>query len=252
MSDKTPFLPTLASSSLHVVVYQLESGQDVIMSDADALWLADPMQDFTAPHAVNSSIVASRGSFPHNLGERWGSTMCMGFILFRTTANEAMGEFLVEMKQLAIKHGDDQVAVNNAASQLGIKWDKQSGDMRYEESQGFGYGTIDSLTDDEGRPFTVTLLPHNTYTRQCLLTPLSEMTVVAHCLSKRSAGTGAKIDWIREAGLWPAESDATTSLLLFRAIAFALAFIIFRRFCGCRGGVLRMRLSKWLFFLRGG
>lgn len=175
------------------------------MSDADALWLADPMQDFAAPPMVNSSIVASRGSFPEKLHKQWGSTICMGFILFRTTANGAMSEFLDKLEQLVIEHGDDQVAVNSAASDLGIEWNKQGGDMRYKESQWLGFGTIDSLTDDQGRPFSVTLLPHTTYTRQCKSTPLSGMTVVAHCLSKKKAG--AKIDWMRENGLWSVEDN---------------------------------------------
>eukprot|EP00903_Cladosiphon_okamuranus_P020684 g18992.t2 len=94
------------------------------MSDADALWLADPLQDFTSPPVVNSSIVASRGSFPEYLGERWGSTICMGFILFRTSANGAMRKFWTLMKQLVVECGDDQRAVNRAAWKLGIEWDK--------------------------------------------------------------------------------------------------------------------------------
>lgn len=182
----------------------VEWGQDVIMSDADALWLGDPMQDFAAPPAANSSIVASRGSYPRKLGDQWGSTICMGFILFRTGGNGDMREFLEKIQQLVLENGDDQVAVNSAASHLGIEWDKQGGDMRYEESQGFGFGTIDSLTDDHGWPFAVTLLPHNKYTRQCLQTPLSEITVVAHCRSPKRAG--AKIDWMRKAGLWSLEN----------------------------------------------
>eukprot|EP00903_Cladosiphon_okamuranus_P018134 g16688.t1 len=184
----------------------VEWGQDVIMSDVDALWLADPMNDFAAPPLANSSIVASRGSFPKYLGGLWGSTICMGFVLFRTTGNGVMmRDFLAEMRQMVAEDGDDQVAVNRAALRLGIEWDKEGSDMRYEDSQGYGFGTIDSLTDDEGRSFTVTLLPHDKYTRLCLVTPLSEITVVAHCLSQKRAG--AKIDWMRDAGLWPDDEE---------------------------------------------
>eukprot|EP00903_Cladosiphon_okamuranus_P020683 g18992.t1 len=157
------------------------------MSDADALWLADPLQDFTSPPVVNSSIVASRGSFPEYLGERWGSTICMGFILFRTSANGAMRKFWTLMKQLVVECGDDQRAVNRAAWKLGIEWDKLDGDMRYEESEGFGFGTVDSLEDDQGRPFTVTLLPHNRYTRECSVT-FFELV----CAANSSTGSGGR------------------------------------------------------------
>lgn len=171
------------------------------MSDADALWLADSMQDFAAPPLDNSSIVASRGSFPKRLWGQWGSTICMGFVLFWTMGNGAMmKEFAAEMEHIALERGDDQVAANNAASHLGIEWDKEGSDMRYEDSQGFGFGTIDSLTDDEGRPFAVTPLPHNIYTRLCMVTPLSEITVVAHCMSNKRANS--KMGWMRDAGLW--------------------------------------------------
>ncbi|CAN0406316.1 unnamed protein product [Ectocarpus sp. 12 AP-2014] len=89
-----------------------EAGYDVIMSDADALWLADPMKDFSLPGVIDSSIVASRGKYPTAVGNLWGSTMCMGFILFRATANRAaMGEFVAAMNTLVLKRKDDQIAV---------------------------------------------------------------------------------------------------------------------------------------------
>lgn len=53
-----------------------------------------------------------------------------------------------------------QVSVNQAAQHLGIVWDKDS-DMRYENSTDLGVGRMSSLpADDNGRPFSVALLPH--------------------------------------------------------------------------------------------
>lgn len=77
--------------------------------------------------------------------------------------------------------------------------------MRYEESTGFGVGTIRSLKDEDNRPFTVTLLPHSTYTRFCGKTPISNSTVVAHCISSKSVG--GKRDWMQGMDLWSVDED---------------------------------------------
>ncbi|CAM9906685.1 unnamed protein product, partial [Ectocarpus fasciculatus] len=182
-----------------VVMQVVNAGHDVILSDADALWLADPMKDFSLPIIRESSIVASRGGFPHDLAHQWGSTMCMGFIFFRA-AGKRIGEFVAVMNELVLKNANDQVSVNKAAKNLGIVWDKKGSDMRYEKSLAFGGGTIDSLVDDESRPFRVTLLPHSTYPRICEKTPISETTRVAHCLW---VGKGEIMStWMKRANLW--------------------------------------------------
>ena len=180
----------------------VEEGYNVIMSDSDALWLRDPMEYMDAAGVSSSSIVASRGSFPRTFG--WGSTICMGFILFRATG-AGMNTFQDTMENIALRTGDDQVAVNQAASDLGVIWDEGS-DMRYEESTDPGKGTISDLSSDNGEPFGITLLPHSKFTRICRSTPVSNDTVVAHCFREKKAG--AKLDWMQELNLWLPELDS--------------------------------------------
>lgn len=187
---------------VHVVSCLLQEGHDVIMSDADALWLDDPMKELGQPSVIDSSIVASRGSYPFALGAKWGSTICMGFAMFRPNG-AAMEAFHVAMERIVRVTGDDQVAVNEAALELGIVWDEGS-DMRFKTSVGFGKGQITHLTEGD-RPFTVTLLPHNKYTRICHETPISSETTVAHCYTAKEAN--AKIDWMREANLWSVDDE---------------------------------------------
>lgn len=58
-------------------------GYDMAMIDLDAIVLRDPRAIFHRhPHA---EIVASRGTFPRALSRMWGHTLCMGFILFRSS-----------------------------------------------------------------------------------------------------------------------------------------------------------------------
>lgn len=77
--------------------------------------------------------------------------------------------------------------------------------MRYVESTSFGVGLIDSLSDDDNRPFTVTLLPHSTYTRICARTPVSNTTVVAHCRATKTPED--KSGWMQRMDLWSVDTD---------------------------------------------
>ena len=170
------------------------------MSDADALWLRDPLEYFSLPGVIDSNIVASRGAFPHIEEQSWGAKMCMGFILFRARGKCAMTEFLNTMKARMIVFKDDQKSVNYAALDLGIVWDDYSSDTRYTTSTSIGIGTIDTLLDDEGRSFRVTLLPHSLFPRRCGAPPLPNQTVVAHCRASKDAGQ--KTEWMQAANLW--------------------------------------------------
>ena len=173
-------------------------GYNVIMSDSDALWLRDPMDYIGLPAVSGSSIFASRGSFPHHLASVWGSTICMGFIMFRATG-AAMNTFQNIMERIVLETGDDQVAVNQAAQELGIVWDKGS-DMRYRSSTDFGKGTIAGPSNDDGETFDIILLPHNMFTRICRSTPVSNNTMVAHCIQQQKAAS--KLGWMQALNLW--------------------------------------------------
>ncbi|CAM9541445.1 unnamed protein product [Scytosiphon promiscuus] len=229
---------------------------DVIVSDADALWLNDPTQellygrrsgsdgvagdggrrsDYDAGEGAmgdirGGDVVASRGNFPEDLQEAWGTTMCMGFIFFRAKNIEGMTTFLRVVEHLVMENGNDQRSINQAAAQLGIVWD---GDMRYEPSTGYGLGEIPAariiaaadgrddrnpdggarraLADRQGQvlPLTVSLLPHSTYTRVCEHAPFSaERTMVAHCLHPATEGRAeVKTFWMQKMDLWSVEDD---------------------------------------------
>ena len=173
-------------------------GYNVIMSDSDALWLRDPMKYTGLPAVSGSSVIPSRGSFPHRLGSLWGSTICMGFIMFRATG-AAMNTFQAAVERIVLETGDDQVAVNRAALELGVVWDKRS-DMRYSSSTDFGKGTIADLSSNDVDSFDIILLPHNMFTRICRKTPVSNDTMVAHCIQKHDAAS--KLSWMQDLSLW--------------------------------------------------
>lgn len=92
----------------HALSCLLQAGFDVIVSDSDALWLDDPMKTLSSPEVRASSLVASRGKYPFTLAGEWGSTMCMGFALFRATGT-GMEKFQRAMQRIVVETGDDQV-----------------------------------------------------------------------------------------------------------------------------------------------
>ena len=69
------------------VVYRLLNhwGYDVMAYDTDAIVLKN-LQPILDAHP-KSDIVASAGSYPFQLGHKWGLTLCMGVILIKNTTN---------------------------------------------------------------------------------------------------------------------------------------------------------------------
>lgn len=86
----------------------MEARHDVIMSDSDALWLKDPIEDMKLHGIDQSDLITQRGSFPVELGKRWGATMCMGFVVFKSGTQE-MTKFVKMLGKLVRERGDDQV-----------------------------------------------------------------------------------------------------------------------------------------------
>lgn len=68
-----------------IVVYRLLNhwGYDVMAYDSDAIILRN-MQDVLDTFS-ESDIIGSAGSYPFNLGTKWGQTICMGAALFKST-----------------------------------------------------------------------------------------------------------------------------------------------------------------------
>ena len=177
----------------------LEAGHNVIISDSDALWLKDPLQDLESPLARGSGIVASRGNGPEQFRQRWGSALCMGFILFR--AGPCMETVLASINQFVVQTGSDQASVNFALDKSGVKWEGSS-DMAYTSTE-FSRGMVGNGGECD---LNVTLLPHNKYTRFCKDSPITPTTVVAHCRAKQG-NSAVKTEWMVEASLWDVDDD---------------------------------------------
>lgn len=172
----------------------LLAGTNVIVSDADAVWLNDPFEDMKRLGVSNSNIVGQRDLRPRDVSEYWGVTLCFGFVFFRA-GGVTMSRVLDTTATIVKKNHDDQKALNLALFALGLVWDEE-GDMACQSSTGIGTGFI----GDNDESFVVSLLPHSTYPRWCEYSPVSNSTVVAHCLSTIK-GKGMS-SWMRRVGAW--------------------------------------------------
>ena len=89
----------------------LESGLDVIHSDLDAVWLKNPLELVESEYDIIASSVVP--GFPPETSKRWGFTMCMGWMFYRSTT--ATLSFFAKMLEIE-KDFDDQIEVNDYLS----------------------------------------------------------------------------------------------------------------------------------------
>eukprot|EP01062_Namystynia_karyoxenos_P059204 TRINITY_DN50646_c0_g1_i1.p1 TRINITY_DN50646_c0_g1~~TRINITY_DN50646_c0_g1_i1.p1 ORF type:complete len:568 (+),score=92.97 TRINITY_DN50646_c0_g1_i1:46-1749(+) len=176
-----------------LLVRLLQDGLDVLLSDADAIIIKHPKPSIIT--ASEADLVAQRGSFPDWISDVWGAAICMGFSLWRST--DTTKRFAVYMHSVILGTGDDQVAVNVALQQLGIRWTE--GKVGFVNSSALSNGA-----DKDG--FRVSLLPHNTFPRRCADVPAQQFSpggsvVVAHCFQASKTGHAKKRE-AQQRGLW--------------------------------------------------
>lgn len=88
----------------------VDSSINVIHSDLDAVWLRNPLGILNNFDIVASSV---ENGFPTETSNRWGFTICMGWIFYR--ANSKVSSFLCKIFN-SDKDYDDQTEFNNYLS----------------------------------------------------------------------------------------------------------------------------------------
>jgi len=97
----------------------LNLGYNFIHSDADAIWLKDPLGKFF--YNLNYDVIFSEGTvWPSNIHAKWGFVLCCGF--FGIKSNIATRKLLDDVYHDVNNSGDDQVSFNNIIQQHGTKW----------------------------------------------------------------------------------------------------------------------------------
>jgi len=100
---------------LHFFKILLKNNISFINSDADALWLKNPLSLFD----TNNDIAISQGTiWPKTFYNRYGFVMCMGLVYFKS--NNQVLKFFSDLflKANPSNHGNDQKILNNFISSM--------------------------------------------------------------------------------------------------------------------------------------
>lgn len=181
-------LASIWRARLHIINNLLANGTSVLLTDADAVWIKNPME-----FLKDADIVTQRGSFPLQVGEQLGATACMGFAYF--AGSPAVSNFFHEEVMTKFEHDhDDQKALNEALMDDGIYFDHK---LDFEQSRKIDRGIIPAK--EHRRELHVNFLDHYRFPRRCKAGTIHADTIVAHCLSSKHGPS--KISSLKEHGL---------------------------------------------------
>lgn len=175
----------------------LSTGDAVIHSDSDAVWLRNPIPDI---EHCGSPIVFSQGTvWPKDVHRRHGFVLCCGF--FYLASNPDVLEFLEEVACRVELDRDDQIAVNRIVAERVARWEIEDRyEITFKDSRFIGSRTPmrARLIGENGGELALAVLPHHAYPR--VLDEISEETVVAHPLSGKTLDE--KVARLSKLSLW--------------------------------------------------
>lgn len=189
---------------MEILAEYMRSGVDVIFSDSDAIWYHDPLPAISI-YSSQTEVIASRAWFPHNIFEKWGACLCMGFIYIRSGSFGSdfvfhITRYLEWQIETNVTTPDDQYAANHVLYGWNITWPRR---LVVGVNSVPDVGTVVR----NGSKHSVMLLPHSKFLRKChsmkasrVLAGIENATVV-HC--KLPPGNGkAKAGRMRALSLW--------------------------------------------------
>lgn len=178
---------------IEVIRAALESGRDVIHSDADAVWLRDPLPHFAA---CDSEMVFTQGTvWPSDVHKNHGLVLCCG--LFYLASTPAVRGFVKDAARRVALDQDDQTSINRLIDANGVAW-KIDAPYRIGFRKQEFLASRQVIRSDVATGPSVAVLPHHLFPR--MMDKLAPDTVVAHPLSPKD--NAAKIAALSRLGLW--------------------------------------------------
>lgn len=173
----------------------LAEGRDVVHSDADAVWLANPMVDLFPP---GFDMVFSQGTiWPPDILAKRGVVACCG--LFAVRASPRTCAFFAALeRRVAVEH-DDQVSINRLLDETMGPWHIES--PAHMAVSGASFTISNAMMTAHADDLKVGVLPFRKYPR---LMSGPEGVVVGHPLSGKTAAETEET--LRKHGLWLVEA----------------------------------------------
>ena len=176
----------------------LAAGEEFIHSDADAVWLRNPLQEGSARDLPDDLVFSQGTVWPPDVHDRWGFVLCCGWFRARPTA--VVHAFFRALENDVRAIGDDQICVNRLLAAAGATWQHAgSGDYRlmFRDRPLECWSTpIHAILPTAS--LSVALLPHGEFQR---LPEATERAVVKHYLTPKNCEQ--KLIALREFGLIP-------------------------------------------------
>lgn len=181
---------------IRILAALLADGRDIVHSDADAVWLGNPLDDLFSP---GFDMVFSQGTFwPPDVHERRGVVVCCG--LFAVRSSPRTRAVFAELERRVAAVHDDQVVMNQLLDETVGPWTVESSTRM--KTSGKTYTVSTSMMVAEGDRLKVGLVPFHKYPR---IMSGPQGVVVGHPLSGKTAAETE--DTLRRCGLWVAESS---------------------------------------------
>lgn len=155
-----PALESLWVHRLQVIQEILNVGFNVLHSDADAVWLKNPLEKYIYNQPYD--LIFSQGSFwPLDVYKSWGFVLCCGF--FFMSANSVILQWIETLVDRVKHDKDDQVSVNRLLLEKNIQWPEA--DSYALDFQGKRFCCYKDVLIGKGSELSIALLPHARFQR---------------------------------------------------------------------------------------
>ncbi len=177
-----PCINELGSLWVHridVIKEFLDVGFNVLHSDADAVWLKNPLGKYI--YNQPDDMIFSQGTvWPPDIHEKWQFVLCCG--LFYVKSNLAVLNFFELLAIRVREDKDDQVSINRMLYEASIKW--EIGDSYLLPFREKEFICSDEIIKGKNSALSIAVLPHRKFQRLC---EESDDIYVKHILSQKNS-----------------------------------------------------------------
>ncbi|MDO6567906.1 putative nucleotide-diphospho-sugar transferase [Alteromonas sp. 1_MG-2023] len=181
---------------LEILDELLQSYDEIIHSDADAVWLRNPLPMISS---LNSNITFTQGTvWPHDVHTLHGVVLCCG-LFYLNNSSEAR-HFLKQVRKRVENDNDDQISVNREVASRINGWQiKEPLQIPFRETTfTTSKEVMRSIAKSESDDLNICVLPHHLFPR--LVETISDDVYIAHPLSGKTLDEKAQC--LSELGIW--------------------------------------------------
>lgn len=177
-------LGSLWVKRMEIIMDILEAGFDIVHSDADAVWLSDPMERYFYNQPYD--MIFSQGTvWPQDIYEKWEFVLCCGLFYIKT--GHLTRQILREVHEDVRITRDDQVSFNRILYEKNIRWRvHEPYYLRYKEKP---FKCSAEIIDGHSDNLRVALLPQHCFQR---VETVSEDIYVKHIVSPKNSESKLK------------------------------------------------------------